>query len=93
MSKDMDFVICKKSTQSTATHTGLDAIKAASKKVFHEAAEATGEFIGNKIADKIVKTKPLSAEKSRNVEEIIIPPEKREGILNELRQVLENGTL
>ena len=68
--------------------TGLDALKTASKKVVHKAAEGTGEFIGNKIADakiaksndKIVKTKP--------VEEIIIPPEKTEEILNELRQVL-----
>ena len=45
----------------------------------------TSEFLGNKIVDtvtnlyddKIVKTKP--------VEEIIIPAEKREEILNELR--------
>ena len=36
---------------------GLDALKAASKKVVHKAAEAKGEFIGNKIADKIVKPK------------------------------------
>ena len=40
--------------------TGLDALKAASKKVVHKAAEATGEFIGNKkIADNIVKPKQL----------------------------------
>ena len=35
--------------------------------------------MGNKITDKIVKPK--------HVEEINIPPEKREEILNELRQV------
>ena len=38
--------------------TGLDALKAASKKVvhnIHKSAEATGEVIGNKIADNIVK--------------------------------------
>ena len=35
--------------------TGLDALKTASKKVVHKPAAATGEFIGNKIADKIVK--------------------------------------
>ena len=64
--------------------TGLDSSKTASEKVLHK----TGEVLGNKIAhavaksydDKIVKTKP--------VEEIIIPPKKREEILNELRQVL-----
>ena len=32
-------------------------------------------------------------ENSRNVEEIIIPPEKREEILNELRKYYKNGTL
>ena len=58
--------------------TGLISSKTDSTKV----ANKTGEFIGNKIADtetnsdddKILKTKP--------VEEIIIPPEKREEILN-----------
>ena len=35
--------------------TGLNALKVASKKVFHKAAEATGEFTGNKIAIKLWK--------------------------------------
>ena len=47
-----------------------------------------GWFIGNKIADKIVKQKAALIENLKDVEEIIIPPEKREEILNELRQVL-----
>ena len=42
----------------------------------------------NKIADKIVKPKQAIDENPRNAEEIIIPLEKREEILNELRQVL-----
>ena len=66
--------------------TGRDALKSASKKVVRKVAEATGKFIGNKIADavakskddKIIKQKPVIDENSRNVEEIIIPPEKRE---------------
>ena len=62
----------------TATKTGLDALKTASRKVVHKAVEATGEFIGSKIADKIVKQKPLVNENLRNVEEMIILPEKRE---------------
>ena len=37
--------------------TGLDALKTSSKNVVLKAAEATGEFIGNKIADNIVKPK------------------------------------
>ena len=60
----------------------------ASKKVIHKAAEATGEFLETKITGKIVKTKPVIDENPRNVEEIIIPPEKIEEVLNELRQVL-----
>ena len=35
--------------------TGLDALKTVSEKVVPKAAEATDEFIGNKIAEKIVK--------------------------------------
>ena len=57
-------------------------------KVVHE----TDGFLEYKIVDagvnsnddKVVKPE----ENSRNVEEIIIPPEKREEMLNELRQVL-----
>ena len=37
--------------------------------------------------NKIVKTKLVIDENLRNVEEIIISPDKREEILNELRQV------
>ena len=61
-------------------------MKTASTKIVHKAAEASGEFLGNKIADKIVKPKPESDMNSRYVEEIVIPPEEREEILNELRQ-------
>ena len=59
---------------------GLNALKTASKKIVHKAVEATGEFIGNKITDKIVKPN----ENPRKVEEIIIPPENWKEILNEL---------
>ena len=55
----------------TATKTVLDKLKTASKIIAHKAAEATSEFIGNKIADKIVKPKTVSDENLRNVEEII----------------------
>ena len=36
-----------------------------------------------------MKLKPVTDENSRNVEEIIIPPEQREETLNELTQVLQ----
>ena len=70
-----------------ATKTGLNAFKAVTKKVACKAVKATGEFLGNKIDDKIVKPKPMPDENSRSVEELIIPPEQREEILNGLRQV------
>ena len=45
----------------------VDALKTASKIVVHKAAEAIGEFIGNKIADKIVKSKSIIDENSSNI--------------------------
>ena len=42
-----------KELSDKATRKGLDALKTASKKVVQKAAEATGQFIGNKIADKL----------------------------------------
>ena len=37
----------------TATKTGMGAAKTASKRVVQKTAEAKGDLIGNKIADKI----------------------------------------
>ena len=62
----------------------LDAVKTASKKVVHK----TGEFIGNKIADAVTKSNDDNIEKQKPIEEIIIPLEKRDEILNKLRKVL-----
>lgn len=69
-----------------ATKTGQDTAKAASKKEVHKTAEATGEFIGNKI--HVVKPKLLSDENSRNVDEQLFHLKKREGIINIFRQGL-----
>ena len=65
-------------------NNGLKALKTASKKVVYKPADAAGEFIGRKIAEKIVKQKPVNDD----VEEIIIPAENKEEIWNELKQVL-----
>ena len=62
---------------NTATKTGLNALKTATKKVVYKAAKATGKFIENIIANKTVKPKPKPDENLRDVEEIIIPPEKQ----------------
>ena len=57
-------------------------------KVVHRAHE----FLGNKIADAVTKSnddKIAKPDKNpRNVEEIIIPLEKRDEILKKLRKVL-----
>ena len=70
------------------TKAGLDTAKTFSKKLVHKTAEATFELIGNKISKKFMKPKPVTNENSRNVEEIVIPREKREKILNELGKVI-----
>ena len=64
--------------------TELDSLKTASKKVVHK----TGGFLGNKNTDTVTNLYDDKIGKQEPVEEIIIPPEKREKILNELRQVL-----
>ena len=54
-----------------------------------KSAEATGDLIGNKIADKITKsTRNKEQEDDRIMEEtqeLIIPPEKREQIIKDLK--------
>ena len=70
----------------TATKTGIDAAKTASKRVVQKTAEATRDLIGNKIADKIISiSKPKEKEKPKETEEIYIPPEKRQQIIDDLR--------
>ena len=44
---------CGKKLMDTATKTGMDATKIASKRVVQTTVEATGDLIGNKITDKI----------------------------------------
>ena len=68
--------------------TGLDAVKAASKKVVHK----PGKFLKSKIADTVTNSSDYKTEKPdinpRNVEEINTPLEKKDGILNKSRKVL-----
>ena len=67
----------------TATKTGIDAAKTASKRVVQKAAEATGDLIGNKTADKITSVgKTKEKEKINKPEEIYNPPEKRQQIID-----------
>ena len=45
---------------SLATQYGKQLLDTASKEVIHRAAEVTSYFLGKKIADKIVKQKPVN---------------------------------
>ena len=66
----------------TATKTGIDAAKTASRRVVQKIAEATDDLIGNKKADKITSLgKRKSKEKQDERQEINIPPEKNSKLL------------
>ena len=59
---------------------GKDFAKIAGKKVLTKSAEATGDLIGNKIADRITKSARNKEQKEddrimEETQEIIIPPE------------------
>ena len=86
MLKDMAFchlpenlvINMEKKLIDTATKIGVDAAKTASKRVVQKTAEATGDLIENKIADKITSVgKSKKDDKTKKVEEIYVPPEKR----------------
>ena len=69
---------------------GKDFAKVVGKKVLHKSAEARGEIIGNKIADRITRSSRNKAQKEddrimEETQELIIPPEKREQIIRDLK--------
>ena len=78
-----------KKLTDTAIKTGKDFATIASKKIVHKSAEATGDLIGNKIADKITTV----SKKSHNEDEVIngipkerfISPKEKQKIIDELK--------
>ena len=81
-----------KKLMDNVTKTGKDFAKTTSKRVIKKTPEATGDLIGNKIADKITSMgKPKNKEEKDGInemeetQEIYIPPEKRIQIINDLR--------
>ena len=69
---------------------GKDFAKIAGKKVLTKGAEATDDLIGNKIADRITKSTRNKGLKEddrimEETQELIIPPEKREQIIKDLK--------
>ena len=85
-----------KKLKDTAIKTGKGLATIAGKKIVHKSAEATGDLIGNKTADKF-RAKP--SKKSQNEEiqsnevnneipkERYIPPKERQRIIDELRLI------
>ena len=69
---------------------GKDFAKIAGKKVLTKSAEATGCLTGNKMADRITKSARNKEHKEddrimEETQEIMIPPEKREQIIRDLK--------
>ena len=73
-----------KKLMDTATKTGMNAAKTASKRLVRKTAEATGDLLGNKIADKITSLGKTMGKEKKEIEEIYIPPEKRQQIMDDL---------
>ena len=75
----------------SAKKSTTDAIKTVSKRAIQKAAEATGDLIGNKIADKITSVSKISSKELQNEDELEIPkeryisPKKRQQIVDDLR--------
>ena len=86
----------------TAKKSTTDAIKTASKRAIQKTAEASGDLIGNKIADKITsisnksnKELPNNDEKEEDIEittrkKRYISSEERKRIIDELRLAPKN---
>ena len=71
-----------KRLKDTATKAGKDFAIIAGKKIIHKTAEATGNLIGNKIADKIT-ARPIKENDVTN--ERYTSPEERQKIIDKLR--------
>ena len=82
----------------SAKKSTTDAVRTASKRAIQKTAEATGDLIGNKSADRITNVSKKSAEKLQNNETEVdaeratpkkryISPEEKQHIIDELRLV------
>ena len=69
----------------------MDALKTTSKKAIQKTAEATGDLIAYKIADKITRVSKTSPQNNSEIlRERVIPPELRLKIIDDLRLKEEN---
>ena len=83
----------------SAKKSTTDAIKTASERAIQKTAEAIGDLIGNKIADKITSVSKISTKELHNNDETkqedvevtthskrYISPEERQQIIDKLKQ-------
>ena len=89
----------EKKLVDTARKSATDAIKTASKRAIQKPAEATGDLVGNEIADKITSVSKKSTKKLPTIDEDVeltthkkryISPEERQQIIDELRLIPKN---
>ena len=83
----------------TAKKFVTDVIKTASKRAIQKTAEATGDMVGNKIADNITSVSKKSTKNLPTIDEDAelttlkkryMSPEERQQIIDELRLVSKN---
>ena len=82
----------------SAKKSATDAIKTDSKRAIQKTAEATGDLIGNKIADKITSISKKKSPHNDGKEDVeitthkkrYISPEERRQIFDELRLIPKN---
>ena len=89
----------EKKLVNTAKKSATDAIKTTSKRAIQKTAEATGDLVGNRIADKITSASKKTTKKLSTIDEDAeltnhnkryISPEERQQIINELRLIPKN---
>ena len=88
-----------KTLVDTAKKSATDAIKTASKRAIQKTAEATGDLVGNKVADEITSVSKKSTKKLPTIDEDAelttrqkryISLEERQQIIDELKLVPKN---
>ena len=73
----------------TAKKSSADAIKTASQRSIQKTAEASGDLVGNKIADKITSVSKKSTKKVLTIDEDVeLPTRKKKYISPEERYKL-----
>ena len=72
----------------TAKKSATDAIKTASKRAIQKTAEATGDLIGNKIADKTTRVFKKKFNNNNNNNDVELATHKKRYISPEERQQL-----